>query len=523
MFSSLSINLNKLAKFTNSAIPLFALLFFTAGYFVSFYFHYLTVTFLFLTVINFFYLRVQTRHALLRNFGILGQARYMLESVGPELRQYLFANDIEERPFNREDRSDVYRKAKNVESTFSFGTLTNFDATEIKFRHSLFPLRKEQLEPYSLAFGEERGIVSKFTINKHIIISAMSYGALGQNAVRALAKGAKMAGIPMNTGEGGYPKYHLMEDVDLIFQLGTAKFGVRNEDASLNDSKLADIAQLDQIKMIEIKLSQGAKPGKGGMLPKEKITEEIAELRGIPRDRDAISPSSHLECTDLTSTITFLRRVQEVSQLPVGIKLCIGFLDEFRELVREMKRQNVFPDYIALDGGEGGTGAAPKAFMDHVGMPILPALHGVQTILLEEKVRDKMKLLSAGKLINPGKQLVAMALGTDAICTARGFLLALGCIQALQCGKNTCPAGITTHDPSLTKGLVISTKADRVYHYANALEHELLELLAASGCPSARKLSTKNLFIPSGSILSSIHASEIDSHTLTHAEHGETS
>lgn len=506
MSSSLSIDLNKLAKFTNFAIPLFAVLFFAAGYYVSFYFHYLTVSFLFLSIINFFYLHVQTRHALLRNFGILGQARYMLESVGPELRQYLFASDTEERPFNREERTDVYRKAKNIESTFSFGTLTNFDATEIKFKHSLFPLDKDQLTPFSLTFGAERGLSSAYTIHKHILISAMSYGALGKNAVRALARGAKMSGIPMNTGEGGFPKYHLKENTDLIFQLGTAKFGVRHEDGTLNDNKLADISQLEQVRMIEIKLSQGAKPGKGGMLPKEKISEEIAELRGIPRDRDAISPSSHKECKDLASTVAFLRRVQEVSQLPVGMKLCIGCLDEFRELIREMKRQGTFPDYFALDGGEGGTGAAPKAFMDHVGLPILPALHGVQTILLEEKVRDKTKILSAGKLINPGEQLVAMALGADAVYTARGFLLALGCIQALQCGKNTCPAGITTHDPALSKGLVINSKAERVAHYTNALERELLELLAASGCPSFQDLSPKNLFIPAGSILAPLSA-----------------
>ncbi len=459
----------------------------------------------------------------MRNFGILGQARYMIESVGPELRQYLFANDTEERPFNREDRADVYRKAKNVESTFSFGTLANFDATEIKFRHSLFPLSENQLEPYSLTFGSERKILNSFAIRKHIIVSAMSYGALGQNAVRALARGAKMAGIPMNTGEGGYPKYHLLEGVDLIFQLGTAKFGVRNEDASLNDDKLSDISQLDQVRMIEIKLSQGAKPGKGGMLPKEKITDEIAELRGIPKDRDAISPSSHVECIDLASTVAFLRRVQEVSQLPVGMKLCIGFLDEFRELVREMKRQGVFPDYIALDGGEGGTGAAPKAFMDHVGMPILPSVHGVQTILLEENVRDRMKLIAAGKLISPGKQLVAMALGADAVCTARGFLLALGCIQALQCGKNTCPVGITTHDPSLTNGLVIENKAERVSHYTNALEQELIELLAASGCRSTRELSSKNLYIPTGSVLASLCENAVESRHPAVAEHEKSS
>ena len=501
MFSKITIDLHKLAKFANLAIPILAVLFLLAGIKLSFYFHFLTVTFIFLTIINFFYRHVQTHHTLLRNFGVLGQGRYMIESIGPELWQYLFASDTEERPFNREERSEVYRKALNVDSAFSFGSQQNFDATEIKLRHSLYPVDTENLEPFSVTFGEERGIENTFTITKAVIISAMSYGALGQPAIRALARGAKMAGIPMNTGEGGCPRYHLQEGVDLIFQMGTSKFGVRNDDASLNEDDLKALASKEQVRMIEIKFSQGAKPGKGGLLPKEKITDEIAELRGVPKGKDVISPPHHVECTDKSSTVQFIKRVQDVSELPVGIKMCVGSFEEVRELVREMKAQDIFPDYISIDGSEGGTGAAPKAFMDHVGVPLYPALQGIQNILLEEGVRDRLKLLSAGKLINAGKQIVAMSLGADACYTARGFMLALGCIQALQCGNNTCPVGITTHDPKLQKGLVIGVKAMRVKQYVEHLEHEFIELLTSSGCRSPKELTLDNLYVPEGSSL----------------------
>ncbi|MCB1120701.1 MAG: FMN-binding glutamate synthase family protein [Verrucomicrobiae bacterium] len=507
--TSLSINLYKLSKFVNLALPVLTILFFLAGTYLQFYFHFLTVGFLFLTIVNFFYLRVQTQHVLLRNFGIIAQGRYLLESVGPELRQYLYANDTEERPFNRVERSEIYRKAKDIDSASSFGSLKNFDTTEIKIRHSMYPTDPDNLTPYSVTFGEERGIEKTYTIRRPVIISAMSYGALGKNAVRSLARGAKLAGIPMNTGEGGYPKYHLMENCDLIFQMGTAKFGVRNEAGYLDEAKLRGLAAKDQIKMIEIKLSQGAKPGKGGLLPKEKITREISELRGVPMGTDVVSPRHHKECRDKSSTVSFIRRVQEISGLPVGIKFCVGSFEEVEALIQEMIDQNTFPDYISLDGSEGGTGAAPKAFMDRVGVPLYPALSAVVRILKEKGVRDRMKLLAAGKLINAGRQMLAFALGADAVYTARGFMLSLGCIQALQCGKNTCPIGIATHDAALQRGLDIAAKAVRVNNYVNNLEHDLVDLLAATGCRSFNELSMANLFIPEDSTLAPILNREI--------------
>lgn len=500
---SLSVDLHQLAKNVNLLIPLLFLLFLIAGVKLSFYFHFGTVAFLLLTLLNLFYIRVQRQHILLANFGLIGQMRYMLESVGPEFRQYFFASDTEERPFNRTERSEVYRKAKGVDAATSFGSQAQFDATEIKLRHSMYPVAKEQLHPFRLIFGEERGIEQTFTINSPILISAMSFGALGAPAVRSLARGAAKAGIPMNTGEGGFPKYHLEEDASLIFQLGTAKFGVRTDGGDLDEEKLATLSAHPQIRMIEIKLSQGAKPGKGGLLPKEKITREISELRGVPMDRDVVSPSSHRECTSPESTVRFIQKIQKISQLPVGIKLCVGHPEEFEQLVREMCRLDVMPDWITVDGSEGGTGAAPKAFIDSVGMPLFPALARVQSILETYGIRDRLKLLASGKLISPARQIVAMALGADAIYTARGFMLALGCIQALQCGNNTCPVGITTHDPALQRGFDLEVRSNRIQNYAVQLTKDLQELLAACGCRKFSELNNKHLFIPSDSLLAS--------------------
>ncbi len=501
MAKALTVDLHHLARFVNTTLVILPVIFFAVGYYVSFWFHFLTVASLFLLIVNFFYRHVQKQHTLLGNFGILGQARYLIESVGPEFRQYLFLNDREERPFNRAERSEIYRKAKNVDSAGSFGTLLDYDASEIKLRHSMFPTREEDARPFRITFGEARGVTRPYTIEQPMIISAMSFGALGSRAVRALARGAARAGIPMNTGEGGHPKYHLMEKADLIFQMGTAKFGVRHEDGSLDEDKLRELAAHDQIRMIEIKFSQGAKPGKGGLLPAEKITKEIAKLRNIPIGEDAVSPPYHSECRDLATTVAFIARIQDLVDIPVGIKMCVGSLDEVADLIREMKRSDRFPDFITIDGGEGGTGAAPTAFMDRIGMPLYPALHGVVKILENEKVRDRVRVLAAGKLVNAGRQLIAFALGADACYTARGFMLALGCIQARECGSNTCPVGITTHDRSLQNGFDIETKSRRVEHYVHNTVHDLQQMLVATGkrCPS--QLSLRDLYIPTGSDL----------------------
>lgn len=492
--ASISIDLEKMSKAVNFFLPVMALLALFLGLQVSFNFHFLTAPLVLLTLVNVYYRHIQKNHTLLSNFGIMAQLRYIVESIGPEFRQYLYLSDTEEKPFNRIERSEVYRKAKGIDSSSSFGSQMEFNSNEVKLRHSMYPIDKSELKPYGLIFGEERGIKNTYTLKHPVIISAMSYGALGENAVRSLARGAKKAGIPMNTGEGGYPKYHLMEGCDLIFQMGTAKFGVRNEDGTLNDEKLKEIASKEQIKIIEIKFSQGAKPGKGGLLPKEKITQEISELRGVPMGADVISPSFHAECTSPAKTVEFIKRVQDISQLPVGMKLCLGRAEQFRELVQEMKKQSVYPDYITVDGAEGGTGAAPKSFMDDIGVTIFKALPIIQSVLVEEGVRDKLKLMAAGKLINPGRQFVAYSMGADSIYTARGFMMALGCIQALQCNKNTCPVGITTHHKHLQKGINIEEKSERVANYVHSLVHDHEELLASMGKKTISELNESNLY-----------------------------
>ncbi len=439
---------------------------------------------------------IQKTHTLLTNFGILAFLRYFLESLGPEFRQYLYSSDIEERPFNRVERRDVYVKAKNQDKASAFGSLLNFDGSEWKLKHSLYPESQKGIQAFSLTFGEERGLKNTYSINKPLLIGGMSYGSLGKRAVQALARGAKKAGIPMNTGEGGYPEYHLMEDCDLIFQMGTAKFGVRKENGDLDPDRLAKLCEKPKIKMLEIKFSQGGKPGKGGLLPKEKISEEIARLRNIPLGQDLFSPPRHKECLSALSTVRFVRQIQDISQIPVGIKFCLGREKELYELFSVMKKENLFPDYIALDGSEGGTGAAPKTFMDDLGWPLNSALQILRKILSELNMENRFQILCSGKLINSGKQMMALALGANAVYTARGFLLALGCIQALRCHSNTCPTGITTHNPRLMRGLNIEEKSERVKNYANGLIKNNYELLGALGLKNFSELKPEHVISP---------------------------
>lgn len=451
---------------------------------------------MFLTLINIYCLYIQKTHTLLSNFGILAFIRYFLESLGPELRQYLYSSDTEERPFSRVERRDVYIKAKNVDKASAFGSLMEFDGSKYKLKHSMYPESSKNIKPFSLCFGEERASTNTYCIHKPLLIGAMSYGALGKQAIRALARGAKKAGIVMNTGEGGFPKYHLLESCDLIFQMGTAKFGVRKDNGDLDPDKLLSLSQKKEIKMIEIKMSQGAKPGKGGLLPKEKITQDIAQLRDIPMDRDMVSPAKHKECYSAISTTHFIKYVQDICQIPVGIKLCLGNAKELYELFSTMKKKQIFPDYVSIDGSEGGTGAAPKTFMDDLGYPLFPALQIFYKILEELQIKNKFKVLSSGKLINSGKQIIAMSLGAQAIYTARGFLFALGCIQALRCHNNSCPTGITTHNTSLMRGLDIEQKSERVRNYATNIIKYNYELLSALGLKCFSELKPEHLIVP---------------------------
>ena len=449
----------------------------------------------FLLILNIYCRHIQKKHTLLSNFGILAFLRYFLEGIGPEFRQYLYSNDTEEKPFNRMERREVYIKAKNEGEASSFGSLLDFKERSWALKHSFYP--KNNPEAFALSFGEERGISQSYTISKPLMIGGMSYGALGKQAVQALARGAKKANLLMNTGEGGYPKYHLKEDCDLIFQIGTGKFGVRKENGAFDPEKLEKLSQKKEVKMIELKLSQGAKPGKGGLLPKEKITVEIAELRHIPSGKDLYSPPFHEECQTPLATVHFIKKLQEISQLPVGIKFCLGREKELFELFETMKKEEIFPDYIAIDGSEGGTGASPKTFMDDLGYDLKSSLNKVSQIIEELEVKDHFKIIASGKLINSGSQIMAMALGANAVSTARGFLLALGCIQALRCHTNNCPAGITTHKNQLMKGLDIEEKSDRVKNYAKQLLKYNYELLGSLGLKKFSELRPHHLILNS--------------------------
>lgn len=492
----ISINLEKIASFINIFLGILMIGAGLAGFFWSAKWYWLAgFTFIF-NILNLYYFYIQKEHALMSNFGILALFRYFVESIGPEFRQYLYSSDTEEKPFSRVERADVYKKAKNREKSSAFGSLLDFDGKALKLKHSFYPVDKQKLQSFQLSFGEERDLKSIYTIHRAIMVGGMSYGALGRKAIMALSLGAQKAGIPLNTGEGGYPKYHLVHKSDLIFQIGTAKFGVRNEDGSFNPRLLEKIAQLDPVKMIEIKFSQGAKPGKGGLLPKEKITPEIAELRGIPLGKDIISPAGHKECVSASSTVRFIREIQEISALPVGIKFCLGSTKEMGELFIEMKKQNVYPDYISIDGSEGGTGAAPKTFMDDLGYPLFPALEKITDLIKEYEIERKFKLVTSGKLISAGKQMMALCMGASAIYTARGFMLALGCIQALRCNNNSCPVGITTHSEKLQHGLDVENKSERVKNYVLNLDYQHYEMLAAMGETHFSNLSRDNLILP---------------------------
>ncbi|MBC6414890.1 MAG: FMN-binding glutamate synthase family protein [Bdellovibrionales bacterium] len=479
--------IEKLARFINFLLPFVVLL--------SFYFLPLTSPltwfFIFLLVLNIYSLHIQKKHTLLSNFGILAYLRYFLEGIGPELRQYLYANDTEEKPFNRTERKDVYIKAKNEGKSSSFGSLLDFNQRKYALKHSFYP--RDLISTFSLNFGEERTLKQSYHLSKPLLIGAMSYGALGKKAVRALARGAKKANLIMNTGEGGYPKYHLMESCDLIFQMGTGKFGVRKENGEFDPDKLKKLSEIEQIKMIEIKFSQGAKPGKGGLLPKEKITAEIAELRNIPLGKDLYSPPYHKECSSPLATVHFIKNIQEISQLPTGIKFCLGNEKELYDLFSIMKKEKIFPDYISLDGSEGGTGASPKTFMDDLGYDLKSSLKILSQILKDLEIENQLKVIASGKLINSGHQIMALALGAHAVSTARGFLLALGCIQALRCHTNNCPTGITTHKAHLMKGLNIEKKSERVKNYASNILKYNYELLAALGLKDFSEIKPKHI------------------------------
>ena len=459
--------------------------------------------------------RSQNSQTIKRNYPLVGRFRYFFEEIGVFFRQYFFANDREEMPFNRADRSWVYRAAKQESTLQAFGSTRQQREGDVLFLNSIFP-NNDQAENPLLVFGPHTP--NPYSTDRVFHISGMSYGAISKPAIKALVGGARKAGIWINTGEGGASQEHLEGGADVVFQIGTAKYGVRHLDGSLDEAKLKSVAENHHVRMFEIKLSQGAKPGKGGILPADKVTSEIAKQRGIPEGEASISPPSHAEITSFESLFEFVHRIRAITQKPVGIKMCVGDIDEFRSMLssligkatlessyesndesRQLRFNKVIadyaPDFITLDGGNGGTGAAPMSLIDAAGMHLPQSLPKVANVLKDLNLKDRIKLVCSGKLITPIDVAWALCAGADAVTTARGFMFSLGCIQALHCHKNTCPTGITTQDTRLQNGLVSSNKEKRVAAYAQEMHKELETIARSCGVSSPTLLSRRNAMI----------------------------
>jgi len=437
----------------------------------------------------------QTKQAIRRNYPVIGHFRYYFEHLGTFFRQYFFSMDREEMPFNRAQRSWVYRAAKNIENTVAFGSTRDLRPSgTILFINTAFPtLGKDAVNAKPVIIGEDSAR-QPYTAHSFFNISGMSYGAISKPAIQALSYGAKKAGAWMNTGEGGLSPYHLEGGADIVYQIGTAKYGVRDESGKLSDEKLKAIAAHDNVRMFEIKMSQGAKPGKGGILPGAKVTAEIANIRGIAIGEDSISPNRHPEISNNDDLIDMINHIRKITGKPVGFKAVLGdkvWLKEFLQAVNK-RGKHTAPDFITIDSADGGTGAAPVSLMDYVGLPIHESLPMVINTLIESGLRGRIKVIASGKLINPAEVAWALCVGADFITSARGFMMSLGCIQALQCHQNTCPTGITTHNKKLQRGLVAEQKSTRVCNYINNICYEVGVIAHSCGVRHARELDRQH-------------------------------
>ncbi len=439
----------------------------------------------------------QTRDAVRRNYPVIGRFRALFTELGEFFRQYFFAMDREELPFNRAERDWVEHACEDGGSTVAFGSTKNLEdvGTPI-FVNAPFPtMRKDKAKTQPMIIGPHAR--QPYEAPSFFNISAMSYGSLSAPAVKALSHGAKLAGCWLNTGEGGMSKHHLEGGCDIIFQIGTAKYGVRDADGNLSDEKLREVAAHAEVKMFEVKLSQGAKPGKGGILPAQKVTAEIAATRGIAEGEDSISPNRFPEVGNIDELLDFVGRIREVTGKPVGIKAVIGSTDWVEEMCQKIHERGVenAPDFFTLDSGDGGTGAAPMPLMDNVGLLIDESLPLLSDVFHKYNLRERIRIIASGKRITPADVAWAICAGADFVNAARGFMFSLGCIQAMKCNKNTCPTGITTHDPRLQDGLDPTRKKVRVMHYQQNLVHEVEVIAHSCGVKEPRGLRRHHIRI----------------------------
>lgn len=497
--SNLTRNTILVALFLMLATSL-CLTFLFRNYFPVFAFTTIVSTVLFLIALND---SQQTKHSLLRNYPLIGRLRWVFEHERTKIQQYFIEHDTNGTPYNREKRSDVYQKAKGDNNTVPFGTQLDVYKDGYEFiQHSMYPKDIKDVTEPRITIGSK---FCKFPYSASVLnISAMSYGALSNAAVTALNKGAKLGGFYHNTGEGGLSEYHL-QGGDVCFQIGTGYFGAgKTIDGKryFDEAAFIENATKPQVKLIEVKLSQGAKPGHGGILPAKKNTPEIAKIRGVEAATDVMSPPYHTAFSNATEMMNFVSKLRNLSGgKPVGIKMCVGDFNEVVDLVFTMKKMDVYPDFITIDGGEGGTGAAPLVFTNSIGTPLIDSMKFVNQLLIDNGLRDDIKLIVSGKASSSFDIVKFLALGADAVNAARAFMLSLGCIQARECNNNTCPVGIATQNKSLIKGLDPTDKAVRVFNYHTGVIHELREVLGAMGLTNVNQLKPEHIKVRNNEII----------------------
>lgn len=438
----------------------------------------------------------QRRHNLLRNYPVIGHLRYLLEGMGPELHQYFVESDENGRPFNRDTRALIYRRSKSVRSTKPFGTELDVEQTGYTWLAHSISTRPVPKDPVASLRVDIGGPDCSQPYSASILnISAMSFGALSGRAIRAMNRGAKMGNFAHDTGEGGLSPYHRSEGGDLIWQIGTGYFGARTLDGHFDPDAFAQRAVDPQVKMIEIKISQGAKPGHGGILPGAKVTKEIAETRLVEPGKDVLSPTAHSAFTTPLEMVEFISQLRQLSDgKPIGFKICIGDPREYFGILKAMLETGIYVDFIVVDGGEGGTGAAPIEYSDGMGAPLLEGLTVVQNGLVGAGLRDQIRVGASGKLVTAAKITTAFALGADWCNTARGFMFSVGCIQAQRCDTNRCPTGVTTQNPRLERAINVEDKAQRVHGFHRNTVHAVAEMVASAGLDHPAQLGPAHLF-----------------------------